>query len=64
MMEQLMLQLRCALLSTKHPDDEGQGLVEYALIVILVSIVVVLVLGIVGGEINSMFESIVEGFGN
>jgi pilus assembly protein Flp/PilA len=60
MIEQLMSQVR---LVSKCPNDEGQGLVEYALIVILVSIVVILVLGIVGGEINSMFESIVDGFG-
>jgi pilus assembly protein Flp/PilA len=63
MMEQLMLQVRCRLLLARHPNDEGQGLIEYALIVILISIVVILVLGVVGGEINGMFESIVDGFG-
>ncbi len=48
------------LLAMGH-KDEGQGLVEYALIVILISIVVILILGLVGGQINGMFEDIANG---
>jgi len=61
MIEQLIIQARNFLLVTKDRNDEGQGLIEYALIVILISIVVILVLGLVGGQINSMFEDIVNG---
>ena len=40
--------------------EEGQGLAEYALIIVLVSIAVVAALGLVGDEINSVFTSIQE----
>jgi pilus assembly protein Flp/PilA len=39
----------------------GQGLIEYALIVLLVSLVVIVVLSLVGGEINQVFENILNG---
>ena len=39
-------------------DDEGQGLVEYALIIALVSIALVTVLGLLGGGIESTFTNI------
>ena len=38
--------------------EEGQGLAEYALIIVLVSIAVVLALTAVGDEINSVFTNI------
>ncbi|MBG0788291.1 MAG: Flp family type IVb pilin [Anaerolineaceae bacterium] len=44
----------------KRHQDEGQGLIEYALIVVLISIVVIIVLGLVGGELNGLFEDIVN----
>jgi pilus assembly protein Flp/PilA len=40
--------------------EEGQGLAEYALIIVLVSIAVVVALGLVGDEINTVFNSIQE----
>jgi pilus assembly protein Flp/PilA len=40
--------------------EEGQGLAEYALIIVLVSIAVVVALGLVGDEINNVFNSIQE----
>jgi Flp pilus assembly pilin Flp len=40
--------------------DSGQGLVEYALILVLVAIVVIVVLGLVGNVIaNTMYANIV-----
>jgi pilus assembly protein Flp/PilA len=63
MITQLLLRARNFLLLAKSHTDEGQGLIEYALIVILISIVVILVLGLVGGQINGMFEKIANGFG-
>jgi pilus assembly protein Flp/PilA len=40
--------------------QEGQGLVEYALILVLVAIVVIGVLTIMGGKINNAFTDIVS----
>ncbi|MER3398971.1 MAG: pilus assembly protein [Chloroflexota bacterium] len=40
-------------------SEEGQGLVEYALILFLVAIVVIAVLTILGREIGSVFSSVV-----
>lgn len=40
------------------PKEKGQGLVEYALILVLVAIVVIVVLGALGGEINEIFDSV------
>lgn len=39
-------------------DEEGQGLVEYGLIIVLVSIVVVVALTAVGNQLNAVFNNI------
>ena len=39
--------------------EEGQGLVEYALIIFLISIVAIVVMGLVGGQIIAVFSEIV-----
>ena len=41
-------------------EEEGQGLVEYGLIIVLVSIVVVGALISVGGQLNNVFNNIVS----
>ena len=41
------------------PKERGQGLVEYALILVLIAIVVIVVLGLVGTELNVIFNRIV-----
>ncbi|HEY0734165.1 MAG TPA: Flp family type IVb pilin [Herpetosiphonaceae bacterium] len=38
--------------------EEGQGLVEYALILVLIAIVVIAVLTVLGGKVSSVFETI------
>ncbi len=38
--------------------EEGQGLAEYALIIVLISIAVVATLGLVGGQIDQVFQDI------
>jgi pilus assembly protein Flp/PilA len=43
------------------PREEGQGLVEYALILVLVAIVVIAVLLLLGPIIGNVFSSIVSG---
>jgi pilus assembly protein Flp/PilA len=40
--------------------EEGQGLVEYALILVLVAIVVIAVLVLLGPTIGNVFSNIIE----
>lgn len=40
------------------PREDGQGLVEYALILVLVSITVILVLGLLGDQVGAVFTRI------
>jgi len=42
------------------PREEGQGLVEYALILVLVAIVVIAILLILGPAIGNVFSNIVS----
>ncbi len=39
-------------------DDEGQDLIEYALLVALISLVAVIAIGTAGSAVNSIFVSI------
>jgi len=41
------------------PREEGQGLVEYALILVLVAIVVIVILALLGPAIANIFSNIV-----
>ena len=41
--------------------DEGQGLVEYGLILVLIMVVVVAVITVFGGKVNTMFSSVNSG---
>ncbi|MCR4408135.1 MAG: Flp family type IVb pilin [Anaerolineae bacterium] len=43
------------------PREEGQGLVEYALILVLVAIVVIVVLRLLGPAIGDVFSQIMAG---
>ncbi len=42
------------------PHEEGQGLVEYALILVLVAIVVIAILLLVGPAVGNVFSQIVS----
>lgn len=42
--------------------EEGQGLVEYALILMLVAIVVVIIVGIFGSAVTLLYVKVVAGF--
>jgi pilus assembly protein Flp/PilA len=42
------------------PKEKGQGLVEYALILVLVAIVVIAILLILGPAIGNIFSNIVN----
>lgn len=41
--------------------EEGQGLVEYALILVLVAVVVIVILTFLGPIIGNVFSSIIAG---
>jgi len=43
------------------PREEGQGLVEYALILVLVAIVVIAILAILGPQIGNIFSKVTNG---
>ena len=40
------------------PQEEGQGLVEYALILVLIAIVVIIILGLLGDQVSEVFSTI------
>jgi pilus assembly protein Flp/PilA len=42
------------------PREEGQGLVEYALILVLIAIVVIAILILVGPAVGNVFSTIVN----
>ena len=42
------------------PREEGQGLVEYALILVLVAVVVIAILTLLGPAIGNVFSSIIN----
>ena len=42
-------------------NESGQGLVEYALILVLVAIVVIVILAILGPAIGDVFSNIING---
>lgn len=46
-----------------HKLEKGQGLVEYALILVLVAIVVIAALTLLGPQISNIFERITSNLG-
>ena len=45
-------------------SERGQGLVEYALILVLVAVVVIAVLSLLGPAIGNVFSQILDGINN
>ena len=43
------------------PKEKGQGLVEYALFLVLVAVVVIVILALLGPAIGKIFSNIVKG---
>ena len=41
--------------------EDGQGLVEYALILVLIAVVVIAILTLLGGRVSTVFSSIGSG---
>jgi pilus assembly protein Flp/PilA len=44
-------------------DEEGQGMVEYALILVLIAVVVIIVLTTVGHQVNNVFSNVSKALG-
>jgi pilus assembly protein Flp/PilA len=42
------------------PREEGQGLVEYALILVMVAIIVVVILALLGPALGRIFSNVVR----
>ena len=42
-----------------YPRDKGQGLVEYALILMLVALIVIVLVAIFGPAVGNMFSNVV-----
>ncbi len=53
-----MLQYLLTYLQANVHDEEGQDLVEYALIIVLISIAIVAAMTALGGQINTVFANI------
>ena len=45
-------------------EENGQGLMEYGLILVLVAIIVVLILGIYGSQVANLFSRLTSEIGN
>ena len=54
--------VRSLTVNTRRGDDErGQGLVEYALILVLIAMVVIVVVGIAGHQTANVFSNVSNG---
>jgi pilus assembly protein Flp/PilA len=44
--------------------DEGQGMVEYALIILLIALVLIILLVIVGSQLSGLYSQIISSLPN
>jgi pilus assembly protein Flp/PilA len=47
----------------ERDDEDGQGMVEYALILVLIAVVVIVVLTTVGKQVKNVFSNVSTGLG-
>jgi pilus assembly protein Flp/PilA len=45
-----------------HKKERGQGMVEYALLIVLLAIVVVVMIAVMGTSVSNMYSNIVVAF--
>jgi pilus assembly protein Flp/PilA len=56
------LYLRLRELAIRKTDgQEGQGMIEYALILVLIAVVVITILIVVGGKVSNVFSNVNNG---
>lgn len=54
---------KASLWEAMEDGERGQGMVEYGLILALVAIAAIVVLGLIGGQLNTQFEAIRRALG-
>jgi pilus assembly protein Flp/PilA len=59
MLSALHAKLQQALLRLR--EERGQGMVEYALILVLISVIVIVILTVIGRQANNVFSNISNG---
>jgi len=47
---------------TERKEERAQGLTEYALIIMLVALIVIIVLALLGAPVANMYSSVVASF--
>jgi pilus assembly protein Flp/PilA len=45
----------------REDDERGQGMVEYALILVLIAVVVIVILAVVGNQVSNVFSNVSNG---
>ncbi len=45
-----------------YRKEKGQGMVEYALLILLLALVVIIMITVMGTAVSNMYSKIVEGF--
>jgi pilus assembly protein Flp/PilA len=45
----------------RRRDERGQGMVEYALILVLIAVVVIVILTVVGNQVSNVFSNVSNG---
>jgi pilus assembly protein Flp/PilA len=45
-----------------HKKERGQGMVEYALLIVLLVLVVIVMIDVMGSAVASMYSKITQGF--
>ena len=60
-MNGMIQRVTAAALRAMHGNEEGQGLTEYGLILVLIAVVVILMLGVLGGKVGNQYSNIANG---
>ena len=63
-MQMLLMALTERFVALKNDPEAGQGMVEYALILFLVSIVAIVFLTAIGGHVNDVFSAVNDSLQN
>ena len=63
MLYQMVLQAKAFLSTLTIRDEKAQGLIEYALIILLIALAVITVLGLLGDGIEGVFTDITNTLG-
>jgi pilus assembly protein Flp/PilA len=60
---QASYRLRLLSAGADSAGEEGQGMVEYALILVLIAVVVIVILTVVGNQVSNVFSNVSGGLG-